>query len=133
MQRFEDRDERMKSRLLFLAALWIAISVALFSALAPLGPPSSRLTGSAFNPATTTVVLKARAPVTPPGTEATEPDGGGLARSVMPDLVWLLHFAPLLAVLGLIYSAGPYFGRRTVSPALLVTRGRRARAPPAFF
>lgn len=86
----------MNSRLLFLSSLWMAISVALLSALAPLGPPSSRMRGSAFNPATTTVVLKARSVAVQPTIRATEPDGAGQGGTAFPAMKLLLAVASLL-------------------------------------
>lgn len=44
----------------FAGAIWVAIATILFCALAPTGLPQSTLFGSAFNPSTTTVALKAR-------------------------------------------------------------------------
>ena len=65
----------MKARLPFFLSLWMAMLVALVSALAPLGPPSSRPTGSAFNPATTSVLIKAGDRGEAPVERAREPDG----------------------------------------------------------
>lgn len=45
----------------FLAVVWAALLTALLSALLPVGLPHSTTVGSAFNPATTSVALKARA------------------------------------------------------------------------
>src|SRR3546814_6989521 len=78
------RKDTLAGRLPFILTLWLSLGVALLSALVPLGPPSSRFTGSAFNPATTGVVLKARAHATPLTVQAMEPDGDG--RSPLPAL-----------------------------------------------
>ncbi|CAN5849005.1 hypothetical protein BH11PSE6_BH11PSE6_12020 [soil metagenome] len=43
----------------FLAVVWAALLTALLSALLPVGLPHSTTVGSAFNPATTSVALKA--------------------------------------------------------------------------
>lgn len=119
--RIEDR----QGRLLFLLTLWLAIGVALLSALAPLGPPSSRYTGSAFNPATTSVVLKARSLANPVAVRVTEPDG-------VPTAIALL---PVAALIGGVWLLRPVtrFSRPQASPLSLKPLSRpRARAPPAF-
>lgn len=71
------RSKGIAARLPMLLAVWMLIAVALFSALAPVGPPLSRVTGSAFNPATSDVVLKARAPLAPQAAQAARPDRDG--------------------------------------------------------
>ena len=47
----------------FVLALWVAMLTAVVSAIAPSGLPSTRTVGSAFDPSTTAVVLKARSPL----------------------------------------------------------------------
>lgn len=77
---------------LYLAAVWTALTVALLSALLPIGAPASVSVGSAFNPATTGVVLKAgpqsrfaiALPVRDDG--PTQPGGGD---AVLPQLAAL--------------------------------------------
>jgi hypothetical protein len=125
------RNEAGPGGLLFILSLWLSLGVALLSALAPLGPPSSRLTGSAFNPATTSVVLKARGHADPVLLRVTEPDGDGRTRLMAPA-IWLLPAAlmPLAAVL----RVQPIrFAPSFPSPIAFHLLSRpRARAPPAF-
>ncbi|BAV66008.1 hypothetical protein [Sphingobium cloacae] len=111
-----------KGRPLFLATLWMAICVALLCAIAPLGLPSSKLTGSAFNPATTSVVLKARSPAAPQAKRLAGPDGAGLVPlpipnpfhfaisfMVLPVLCWRLRAAaaPLSSIARAVLSVAP--------------------------
>ncbi len=105
-------DEAGKGGPLFFATLWMAICVALLCALAPLGPPSSKLTGSAFNPATTGVVLKARSPAAPLVARMVRPDGEGAAPPVLP--------APFLAPLT---AAAPVLHLRVPRAPLLIPNG----------
>ncbi|KMS55625.1 hypothetical protein [Sphingobium cupriresistens] len=113
-------------RLPVLIALWTLILVTLLSALAPLGPPLSRATGSAFNPATTDVVLKARAQAAAQLVAAPRPDGDGA-----PPLILALALAIILLaglhVRRIASAARPSQNPRSFAPA----RTRRARAPPA--
>jgi hypothetical protein len=116
-------------RLPVIAALWTLIAVALLSALAPLGPPLSRVAGSAFNPATSDVVIKARAPLAPQAVQAARPDGdgplafhlllAGLAASLL--IVWRLCVAPVFA------------RKRATARSGFHPGSTRARAPPACF
>ncbi len=112
-------------RLPVLIALWTLIAVTLLSALAPLGPPLSRATGSAFNPATSDVVLKARTQAMPPMVAAPRPDGDGtppmiLALALAIILLAGQHVRPIDATAR--FSPSP----RSFAPA----HTRRARAPP---
>lgn len=116
----------MKERLLFILTLWTALGVALLSALAPLGPPSSRLTGSAFNPATTAVVLKARAHAAPAMQQARAPD------DAVPGLLWILPAAPLILAVLLIRRVAAPLRASVVRGAFLYLSHRHARAPPAL-
>lgn len=108
------------------AALWTLIAVTLLSALAPLGLPLSRATGSAFNPATSEVVLKARAPAT--GQAMARRDGDSLPPLAL--IVATLCLVPGLCRQVLVSRLGA--GRRTPLRPVPV-RARRARAPPAPF
>ena len=126
-------DHGSKSRTLFITALWAAIAVALLSALVPLGPPASRLTGSAFNPATTDVVLKVRTQAVPAIAQVTEPDGDGRAPFSIPAAAWLIAVASSPPGFFLLHAANRFSRRQpTPEPYHLLSR-RRARAPPAFF
>ncbi|WP_254913837.1 hypothetical protein [Sphingobium sp. Z007] len=113
-------------RLPVLIALWTLILVTLLSALAPIGPPLSRTTGSAFNPATADVVLKARTQATAQVVTAPRPDGDGappliLALALAMVLLVGRHARPIAPAAR--FSQHP----RSFAPA----RTRRARAPPA--
>ncbi|EQA96631.1 hypothetical protein [Sphingobium baderi] len=128
-----DRDEAGKGRPLFLATLWMAIWVALLCALAPLGPPASKLTGSAFNPATTAVLLKARSPAAPEASRMVRPEREGPAPSSLPAPP--LPIVPLLTMLAIAFlflrapaSLSSHAARLLASAAI----GHRppARAPP---
>lgn len=122
----------MKGRLLFVLTLWTALGVALLSALAPLGPPSSRLTGSAFNPATTTVILKARAPAAPVAARATEPDGGRRTPFSTSVAIWLFPVATL-ALAAWLWKPLNRFSRPALArkPRTSLSH-RHARAPPVL-
>lgn len=49
----------MKQLKLFIASLWLALTTAVVSAVVPVGLPHTVTHGSAFNPATSVVALKA--------------------------------------------------------------------------
>ncbi|MFZ2998133.1 hypothetical protein [Sphingobium sp.] len=110
--------------------LWMLIAVALLSALAPLGPPLSRVTGSAFNPATSDVVLKVRALPAAQVAQPTRPDGDGDS-----------HVAPFVALVSavlvfLLCFRVPVQAFRSVSSPRLARRrdgAKCARAPPLPF
>jgi len=119
----------MAARWPFIAALWVLIAVALLSALAPLGPPLSRVTGSAFNPATADVVLKARAPVSSDLVQAMLPDGAGRDIPV-PAALWAAVTMPLL--LWRVAVSGRPFAVYVRPLRSALRSRRRARAPPAF-
>lgn len=127
------RNEALAGRLLFILTLWLSLSVALLSALAPLGPPSSRFTGSAFNPATTSVVLKARAQASPVAMQAMEPDDDDGRAS------WPMFAAGVPVVVAMLLTvvlpyAGNRFPRSSFSfPSLRLLSRKRARAPPVLF
>ena len=103
------KGDRQLSRYSLFVALWMLIVVTLLSALAPIGPPLSRPTGSAFNPATSDVGINA-----PP----------------------ILLFC-IIATLALVASVGRlriFFSRPQIAAApLLLSGAHRARAPPAAF
>jgi hypothetical protein len=125
------RDIDMKGRALFISTLWIVIVVALLSALAPLGPPSSKQTGSAFNPATTSVVLKAKSPTPLEAAGATELPKDEPA-TVPAALFWLRLLAALVLGTDTIHRAS---FRATHCPSLrggALLSGRCVRAPPPF-
>lgn len=126
------RDKRkgrgLSPRAAIPVALWTLIAVTLLSALAPLGLPLSRVTGSAFNPATSEVVLKARTPVTAQASATARRDGDSLPPLVL--IVAILCLVPGLCRLVL----GNWPGARRRTPLRPVSlRARRARAPPGPF
>lgn len=110
----------------------LSILIALVCALAPLGLPASVTAGSAFNPATTSVVLKARAPVSARQQEATSPDGGG---NGVP------HIAAALGLVAALYQSAVLPGAMLKRYAFLVPHALRSavaspvqpRAPPFPF
>ena len=114
-------------RLPIHVALWTLILVTLLSALAPLGPPLSRVTGSAFNPATADVVLKVRTQSAQQVVEAPQPDGGGA-----PPLIMGFALAVVLLALRFVLSTGWAGDYRAVLPFIRPARTRRARAPPSI-
>ncbi|MGC4252706.1 MAG: hypothetical protein QM605_14875 [Sphingobium sp.] len=120
-----------KGRPLFFATLWMAICVALLCAIAPLGLPSSKLTGSAFNPATTSVVLKARSPAAPQAKRLVGPDGAGLAPLPISNpfhfaISLLLLAVPRRRIRAAAFSAYAAEAALSAAPARLPP----ARAPP---
>ncbi|WP_256869012.1 hypothetical protein [Sphingobium lactosutens] len=122
------RERAGVSRAAILAAVWTLIAVTLLSALAPLGPPLSRLKGSAFNPATSEVVLKARARVMTQVAQPVRPDGDGL-----PPVAILCLAMALLPGLWRRPSILPAIGEANAPGRLHLIQAHRARAPPAFF
>jgi len=113
----------------FAASSCLSILIALVCALAPLGLPASVTAGSAFNPATTSVMLKARAPVSARQIEATRPDGGGTGMAdaaafvaLMPAL-WPWAMARVSATEILSFPS-------TFASSLHLHSVARARAPP---
>jgi hypothetical protein len=114
-------------RLPILAALWTLLAVTLLSALAPLGPPLSRATGSAFNPATLDVVLKARAqPASQTAVETPRPGGDGAS----PPVLLALALAIVLLALRHARPTGSVAEYRAPLRSCAPARTRRARAPP---
>ena len=123
-----DADRRKESgagrRTAIFVALWTLIAVTLLSALAPLGPPLSRTRGSAFNPATSDVVVKTRPPLRAVATADRLPD-----RKVAPPAAILL--LPALVSAG--RAAAPMIARLCRAPvhvAVARMRAGRSRAPP---
>ncbi|WP_041391182.1 hypothetical protein [Sphingobium chlorophenolicum] len=126
------RKEAGPGGLPFILFLWLSLCVALLSALAPLGPPSSRLTGSAFNPATTSVVLKARAAANPILLRVTEPDGDRRAPLTAPAAILSPLAASLMPVILAIRPVSR-FSPSFPSPISFHLLSRlRVRAPPAL-
>lgn len=114
-------------RLPILAALWTLLAVTLLSALAPLGPPLSRATGSAFNPATLDVVLKARTQsAAQTVVESPRPDGDGGP----PPMLLALALAIVLLALRHARPAGSVVQYRATLRPFTPACTRRARAPP---
>jgi hypothetical protein len=113
-------------RATILAAVWMLIAVTLLSALAPLGPPLSRARGSAFNPATAEVVLRARPPATAQKAAVTRPadDRPPVALIAIVAVLILLGTAPISSILA-------HSRRRVLRPAQAHGHARQARAPPA--
>jgi hypothetical protein len=115
---------RSSGTLPFVLTLFTLIAISLLSALIPLGPPASKVMGSAFSPATTSVAIKARsaqptivvrAVVPPP----FEPPVSRLIQALLTGLV----------LLGLIRREQPRGVIQIPSHFLLLKR-RMARGPP---
>jgi hypothetical protein len=70
---------------IFVAALWVSLATALLSAMLPVGLPLTQSTGSAFNPATTAVALRATA-VQPRTAIQWIDDDDGPATDLAPTL-----------------------------------------------
>ena len=123
------KGDRQLSRYSLFVALWMLIVVTLLSALAPIGPPLSRPTGSAFNPATSDVVIKARAPTPPHVAQAARMDGDDT-----PPVLLFCVIATLALVVATrrrqTFFAWPQIG---AAAPLLLSSAHRARAPPAAF
>ncbi|WP_240334399.1 hypothetical protein [Sphingobium estronivorans] len=126
------RNDVGQARLFFILSLWLSLGVALLSALAPLGPPSSRLMGSAFNPATTSVVLKARGQANPIVIRVIEPDGDGRAPTLAPAAIRPPAMAVLLPAV-LVFQRVRRIPSFHSLPSFHLLSLARARAPPAFF
>jgi hypothetical protein len=123
----------MVGRRSFIAALWMAIVVALLSAVAPLGPPSSRLTGSAFNPASVSVVLKARSPLTVEKALSVEAGPDPVRYSAAQVQHWFAAAAFVLVTATALVMASGRYSPGTVHFAQGHFSSRRARAPPTSF
>ncbi|BBD98275.1 hypothetical protein SAMIE_1017760 [Sphingobium amiense] len=108
-----------------LAALWTLIAVTLLSALAPLGPPLSRTRGSAFNPATSEVVVKTRPTVRTDASPERLPDG-----RVAPFVAILAVLLSLFAGARVMLTSGGMRPAPVHIPVSLLRTGR-SRAPPS--
>lgn len=117
------------NRAAILCAFWALIAVTLLSALAPLGPPLSRAKGSAFNPATSEVVLKSRAQAVKSAGETTRPDDDD---SRPRTALWSLLLVVLLAIVRAVRIA-PVASALHDLTRVSLTGAHRARAPPASF
>ncbi|MEJ7933795.1 hypothetical protein WG907_05910 [Sphingobium sp. AN558] len=128
MSRSDYRADTEKGGTLFLAALWLTIMLALVCALTPLGPPSSRQAGSAFNPATSAVALKSRSSVPSSLLQTADPDGSDRSLPEAPvailpvDAVVIMSAAAGVDAFVRLPPAGP--------PAAIGLTRRLARAPP---
>lgn len=115
------------NRAMLFTALWTLIAVTLLSALAPLGPPLSRARGSAFNPATSEVAVKARTAIRVETSQARRPDGGN-------SIPMLLLCVAVLCLLGGSKTAERHGAGPLVDPLPhpALAAAHRARAPPAL-
>ena len=127
--RHSDADRRKESeagrRTAIFLALWTLITVTLLSALAPLGPPLSRTYGSAFNPATSDVVLKTRPPLRAVATADRLPKG-----KVAP-LAAILVFPALVVASRAVALIAARICSAPVHVAVARPRVGRSRAPPS--
>src|SRR3546814_9351435 len=62
-RRSSDREktDHLDNRLVFISALWVALTTAILCAILPAGLPLTKAVGSAFSPSTTIVALRATA------------------------------------------------------------------------
>ncbi len=128
MQVTQNTQGGLNGNVLFIATLWMAICVALLCAVMPMGLPSSKATGSAFSPATTSVVLKSRSIVTPEIVKRAPLPGSGKAAPVIAAYLLLA-----LALSGAsrripLSSGGPARAPSVLHPVFQRRKG--ARAPP---
>src|SRR3546814_18111584 len=56
-----DLTDHLDNRLVFISALWVALTTAILCAILPAGLPLTKAVGSAFSPSTTIVALRATA------------------------------------------------------------------------
>ncbi|WP_157219811.1 hypothetical protein [Flavisphingomonas formosensis] len=133
MERTAARWRRPESRQGFLATAWLALLTALLCALVPDGPPASKTIGSAFNPATTAVPLKARSQlarlfVKSAGDKARAPVGGRDPHHLPGAAVLASAFAPSLR--GDAPSSLKIGDDAPILPPFAQHRLRLSRAPP---
>src|SRR3546814_6049101 len=62
-RRSSDREktDHLDNRLVFISALWVALTTAILCAILPAGLPLTKAVGSAFSPSTTIVAFRAKA------------------------------------------------------------------------
>ncbi|WP_300398734.1 hypothetical protein [uncultured Sphingobium sp.] len=118
---------RHVERLPVRAAFWTLIFITLLSALAPIGAPLTRLKGSAFNPATTEVVLKSRASTMQAMSPSRRKDAEGVSHAflLVRKAAWLTLAAGAAGGAAMPLPAVPALRRHNL------LRAHRARAPPA--
>lgn len=118
---------RHVQRLPVLAAFWTLIFVTLLSALAPMGAPLTRLKGSAFNPATTEVVLKSRAGTMQAMSSSRRKGADGVTHAflLVRKAAWITLAAGAASVAATSLPTVPALRWRDP------LRAHRARAPPA--
>ena len=122
------KGDRQLSRYSLSVALWMLIVVTLLSALAPIGPPLSRPTGSAFNPATTDVVIKARAPTPPQVAQAARMDGDDAPPVLLFCVLATLAFIVFVGRERIVFS-----WHQVAATSRYLSSAHRARGPPAAF
>ena len=128
---------RHVERLPVRAAFWTLIFITLLSALAPMGAPLTRLKGSAFNPATTEVVLKSRASTMQAMSPSRRKDAEGVSHAFITGKMAALAFDKETHAGGFPLAAGAAGVAAMPLPAVPalrrhdLLRAHRARAPPA--
>jgi len=60
-ERVHEKTDHLDNRLVFISALWVALTTAILCAILPAGLPLTKAVGSAFSPSTTIVALRATA------------------------------------------------------------------------
>lgn len=105
MTRTTIRAGMLREPLLFAAALWLSLTMALLSALLPMGLPSSQTIGSAFNPATTAVALRTSSDEQVSVAAAIREDDRDVAAAVLPAPIELLR--PFADWAPVVHAPGP--------------------------
>src|SRR3546814_6123248 len=57
-ERVHEKTDHLDNRLVFISALWVALTTAILCAILPAGLPLTKAVGSAFSPSTTIVALR---------------------------------------------------------------------------
>ena len=116
-----------------MLSLWMSLATAIVCAVVPAGLPSTRSTGSAFDPSTTIVALRSRPPAAPKITVVRPSDGDGTGIGGRGGDSLLGAAVPVTIVTRAATASVPLLARtafaliaRPADPALY------ARPPPLF-
>lgn len=118
-------------RLMSMSAMWLALATAILCAVLPTGLPLSTMLGSAFNPSTTAVALRARSEILQPRQHIEDGDRTAPAARVagpfLPDEVLIATSVFAFAVLAAkLLSLSAIFAPLPNQPQ----QAHRTRAPP---
>lgn len=113
---------------LYLACLWLSIATALGHAVAPVGSPLTRTSGSAFSASTTDVALgpSRLGAATARPSLATDDNDGSAASGDAPLVGFQIAAPAIPPAAGLPFSPGP----AAPVPSFPRSEGFDARAPP---